>query len=220
VLGDLVTMKINDVLNEGPLDFARKVGAGIKGAVQGAKQGNKDVTGIVPGAIAGGAQAMQRSQQQADIIDHAKRMMPYWQKKVQALAASGEDMNNPAKYQEHFQNWLSTEGFPGNKDFSSLGRINPANPTDVLNYLTKAVAMDMAGTATPKPGGAETTGDAPAAPAAQPSPAPAAAPAAPAPKFNSPQQVVDSMIKSLPPDWLPAITAELLKRQKVGATPK
>lgn len=68
----------------------------------------------------------------------------------------------------------------------------------------------------------------PAAPvkAAEPAPAPqkpvepvtppAATPAAS--KYASPTEVVDALIKFVPKDWLPQITAELLKRQSVTAT--
>jgi hypothetical protein len=47
-------------------------------------------------------------------------------------------------------------------------------------------------------------------------------PAAPAPavKYKSPLEVVDAIINTMPKDWLPEITAELLKRQRVSATKK
>jgi hypothetical protein len=62
---------------------------------------------------------------------------------------------------------------------------------------------------------------APAAPAATKAPvAPPPAPAPTAPKYASPQQVVDALMKDLPKDWLPEITSELLKRQRVSATKK
>jgi hypothetical protein len=56
----------------------------------------------------------------------------------------------------------------------------------------------------------------PVAPA--PTPTPAAAPAAPAARYSTPTEAVDALIKSVPKDWLPQITTELLKRQSVSAT--
>jgi hypothetical protein len=56
------------------------------------------------------------------------------------------------------------------------------------------------------------------APAAAVRPAPTAAPTAA--KYSSPMQVVDAIMREMPKDWLPEITAELLKRQRVTATKK
>jgi hypothetical protein len=53
------------------------------------------------------------------------------------------------------------------------------------------------------------------APAAKPAAKPAAAPAA---RYSTPTEAVDALIKSVPKDWLPQITTELLKRQSVSAT--
>lgn len=65
---------------------------------------------------------------------------------------------------------------------------------------------------------APATATTPAAEPQQPvsTPAPAATPAAN--KYASPTEVVDALIKFVPKDWLPQITAELLKRQSVTAT--
>jgi hypothetical protein len=56
------------------------------------------------------------------------------------------------------------------------------------------------------------------APAAAVQPAPAATPAAA--KYSSAMQAVDTIMREVPKDWLPEITAELLKRQRVTATKK
>ena len=58
-----------------------------------------------------------------------------------------------------------------------------------------------------------------AQPTAQPAPTPAAEPPTPKTnKYSSPSEVVDAIIKTIPKDWLPQITSELLKRQTVSAT--
>ena len=54
---------------------------------------------------------------------------------------------------------------------------------------------------------------------AQPTAQPAAEPPTPKTnKYSSPSEVVDAIIKTIPKDWLPQITSELLKRQTVSAT--
>lgn len=60
---------------------------------------------------------------------------------------------------------------------------------------------------------------APPAQPVQPTTPPAAEPPAPRTnKYSSPVEVVDAIIKTIPKDWLPQITSELLKRQTVSAT--
>jgi hypothetical protein len=61
----------------------------------------------------------------------------------------------------------------------------------------------------------------PAAPTqfVQPTTPPTTEPPAPRTnKYSSPVEVVDAIIKTIPKDWLPQITSELLKRQTVSAT--
>lgn len=68
---------------------------------------------------------------------------------------------------------------------------------------------------------AQPTAVEPAAPtqSVQPTTPPAAEPSAPRTnKYSSPAEVVDAIIKTIPKDWLPQITSELLKRQTVSAT--
>jgi hypothetical protein len=68
---------------------------------------------------------------------------------------------------------------------------------------------------------AEPTAVEPAAPtqSVQPTTPPAAEPSASKTnKYSSPAEVVDAIIKTIPKDWLPQITSELLKRQTVSAT--
>ena len=188
-------MKINDVITEGPVWDA------VKGAAKGAAQGWKPTGGgAIPNAIAGATQAFQQGQGQADMNAEVKGMLPYWQQKVQALQSSGINMGDKATYQQYFQDWMTKEGFPGNKDFSQLGDLPSVNPMEIQKYLSKAVAMNRSGVAQAKapvttPAAAATT---PAAgmsgkfakarrttraqPTAAPAPTPTStAPAAPAP---------------------------------------
>lgn len=56
-------------------------------------------------------------------------------------------------------------------------------------------------------------------PAAEPTVAPTPASSTSASnKYKSPLEVVNAIMNTMPKDWLPEITAELLKRQRVGAT--
>jgi hypothetical protein len=166
----------------------------VKGAAKGAAQGFKTGTGAIPTAVAGAKQAFQQGQGQADMNAEVKGMLPYWQQKVQALQSSGINMGDKATYQQYFQDWMTKEGFPGNKDFSQLGDLPSVDPIEIQKYLSKAVAMNRSGVAQAK---------APAAAVAQPAspgiggkfakakrtvrtqptaaPAPAPAPATPAP---------------------------------------
>lgn len=55
---------------------------------------------------------------------------------------------------------------------------------------------------------------------ATPAPTPAATPTPAVPEYSNPEQVVDALMKTMPKDWLPEITALLLKRQRISATKK
>ena len=178
------------------------VGRLERGAGKGAAQGFKTGTGAIPTAVAGAKQAFQQGQGQADMNAEVKGMLPYWQQKVQALQSSGINMGDKATYQQYFQDWMTKEGFPGNKDFSQLGDLPSVDPIEIQKYLSKAVAMNRSGVAqskAPAPAAAATT---PAAgmgskftkakrtPKPQPSATPAPAPApAPAPTNTAPNWV-------------------------------
>jgi hypothetical protein len=143
-------MKINDVITEGPIwNSIKQVGAGVKGAV---------ANPTTP--FAGATQASARSAGQSDMNAQVKGMMPYWQKQVQALQAGGTNMADTAEYQQQLQDWMTNSGFPGNKDFTGVGKLASTNTADVRNYLAKAVAMNMSGQAKSKsePAAEPTTG--------------------------------------------------------------
>ena len=95
-----------------------------------------------------------------------------------------------------------------------------------VNDSVISSAFDAVGVPVPSFVSSATT---PAQPTAQPAAEPAAItqptaqPAAEPPtpktnKYSSPSEVVDAIIKTIPKDWLPQITSELLKRQTVSAT--
>jgi len=67
-----------------------------------------------------------------------------------------------------------------------------------------------------------TTASTPAPTPASAAPAPMTAPATPTPatKFKTPEEMVDAILALAPPNWLPTITAELLKKQSVAGRKK
>jgi Ca-activated chloride channel family protein len=134
-------MKINEVtdkqLEEGPIDFAKQVGAGIKGIGQGAA-GGKGVLGKVAGLATGaklGWQAQGRENKQLDLI-----------KKVTGNASKDWD--------EMSQNIKSSTGKPPTADdavawFTKFSGTSPsiapagANPTQINQWLQKEISGYM-----------------------------------------------------------------------------
>jgi hypothetical protein len=116
--------------------------------------------------------------------------------------------------------WAGMRNDPTTENLSRMLVASGVSPKVVRDTLRRNVPQ---GPANPNPTRVRQPSTAPAAPApAAPAPAaPAPAPAlTAAPKYASPQQVVDALMKDMPKDWLPEITAELLKRQRVSATKK
>ena len=112
-------MKSNEVVQEGPLDFAAKVGAGIGGMVS------------PTGSFAGGYQSKAAEQK---LTDHAKRTFPAWNQAVVNLKQQGvQDPDLPRQMQA----WLS-------KAFELQMPAYPAPALDdktTMEYLKKAWAM-------------------------------------------------------------------------------
>jgi hypothetical protein len=124
-------MKIKDVepLNEGPLDFAKKV------------------AGAIASPIKTASQAMDRSAGNAQLDDLTKRMMVNWQAQVAAQNAAGNPMTDPKIYQQKMLKWFSTAAF--GKDLGvitqAMGPLPGVGAGPVNNYLRKAIALNQAG---------------------------------------------------------------------------
>lgn len=143
-------MKIKDVeqLNEGPLDFAKKV------------------AGAIASPIKTASQAMDRSAGNAQVDAITKKLMAAWQQQVAAQNAAGQPMNDAAVYQQKMLKWMSTAAFK--KDLGvitqAMGPLTGVDAGSVNNYLRKAVGLHMAGefeggSGAPAPtGGADPTG--------------------------------------------------------------
>ena len=114
--------------------------------------------------------------------------------------------------------WAGMRNDPTTDNLSRMLVASGVSPKVVRDTLRRNVPQ---GPANPNPTRVRPPSTTPAAPVA-PAPAPVAtkASAAPAPKYASPQQVVDALMRDMPKDWLPEITSELLKRQRVSATKK
>jgi hypothetical protein len=124
-------MKIKDVepLNEGPLDFAKKV------------------AGAIASPIKTASQAMDRSAGNAQLDSITKKLMASWQQQVAAQNAAGQPMNDVAVYQQKMLKWFSTAAFK--KDLGvitqAMGPLTGVGAGPVNNYLRKAVGLHMAG---------------------------------------------------------------------------
>jgi len=124
-------MKIKDVepLNEGPLDFAKKV------------------AGAIASPIKTASQAMDRSAGNAQLDSITKKLMAAWQQQVAAQNAAGQPMNDAAVYQQKMLKWFSTAAFK--KDLGvitqAMGPLTGVGAGPVNNYLRKAVGLHMAG---------------------------------------------------------------------------
>jgi len=122
-------MKSNDIINEGPLDFAKKVGGGISGAVSG--------TGFASGYGAA------KSEIQATQVHNmtADRMFQDWAKVTAGLKAAGQ----PVK-PEDLQAWIT-------KRFGGVRTTMPADlgNNSVLKFIRAEVGAYNAGLPAPAP---------------------------------------------------------------------
>ena len=103
--------------------------------------------------------------------------------------------------------WAGMRNDPTTENLSRMLIASGVSPKVVRDTLRRNIPQGPAAPPVVKP----------TAPAAAPAAAPAPTPTS---KYASPQQVVDALMKDMPKDWLPEITAELLKRQRVSATKK
>ena len=114
--------------------------------------------------------------------------------------------------------WAGMRNDPTTENLSRMLIASGVSPKVVRDTLRRNVPQGPAAPPVVKPTATPAPTPAPA-PAPTPTPAPAPAPT-PTSKYASSQQVVDALMKDMPKDWLPEITAELLKRQRVSATKK
>ena len=142
-------MKSNEIIREGPLDFAKRVGAGIKGAM--------DTTSDF-------RTGYQQAGAEQQLADYAKKSYPAWNQAIVALRQQGVPEPQLGK---ELQDWATDYFGVQAPAFSG-----PVNSQSSMEYLKKLWAMKMyqrkpaagAGGAQPAAGGAQ-----PAAAAGQPS---------------------------------------------------
>ena len=131
-------MKINEVttkqLDEGPLDFAKKVGAGIKGAYQGLKAGG--LGGVGAGAQAGYRTAGAAQAQSTKIKTIAGQALDKWAAYNQNIKTSTGADATP----EQATGWFTQ--FMGRAPASPPPAGN--NPVQIQQWLTKEISGYMA----------------------------------------------------------------------------
>jgi hypothetical protein len=161
-------MKINEVthkqVDEGPIDFAKKVGAGIKGAYQGLKAGG--LGNIGAGAKAGYQATGAAQAQTAKVKTVASQALQKWAAYNQNIKMSTGADATP----EQAVAWLAQ--FMGQQPRTP----KPAgsNPAQIQQWLQQEIAGYIAQKETPQ-------GTAPQAATQQPAPTPGAPPATPMP---------------------------------------
>ena len=131
------------------------------------------------------------------------------------MSALGKVMKPKIKADKLQTIWTGMRNEPTTDNLSRMLIQSGVNPKVVRDTLRRNVPQ---GPANPNP--TQIKQPIPAAPAATAPAATAPAATAPAAKYTNPQQVVDALMRDIPKSWLPTITAELLKRQQVGAVKK
>lgn len=121
-------MKSNEIVQEGPLDFISKVGAGIKGMAS-------------PGSTFSTGYQQKASQQQLDA--YAKKSYPAWNQAIVSLRQEG--IPEPQLGAE-LQNWATT--YFGFKAPPFTGVVNATNS---MEYLKKLWGMKISPRAKPAP---------------------------------------------------------------------
>lgn len=228
-------MKINEILNEGPLDFARKVGAGFKGLQQGGLAGAK------AGYTAQGAtqaqagvnkkvlaSALERFNQFAAPIIAAGQQVSIQQAQAWFTKFSGVSPTSAPKSTDAvgIQQWLTTEilAYMAAKASSTGTGVTKGQQIELNSQIYK---WDGTGWRTAKGTyptntiGQQLTQMAVAgqgAPMQQSTPAiqTQTTSALPQGEAKSPTDVVNRLFK-LHPDWVPEITKQLLNKQSVTA---
>lgn len=130
-------MKINEVLIEGPLDFARKVGAGIAGAAQGLA-GGSPVAGAQAGYQAKGAAIAQ----QEKIKKVTANALQKWAAHAQTIKSAGRQ----ATAQDAVSWFTQLSG--GNQPATTPTGVSPAQ---ISPWLSKEIANYMAAKASAQP---------------------------------------------------------------------
>lgn len=123
-------MKSNEIVQEGPLDFISKVGAGIKGMAS-------------PGSTFSTGYQQKASQQQLDA--YAKKSYPAWNQAIVSLRQEG--IPEPQLGAE-LQNWATTYFDLGFKAPPFTGAVNATNS---MEYLKKLWGMKISPRAKPAP---------------------------------------------------------------------
>lgn len=117
------------------------------------------------------------------------------------------------KFFKKSNSWIS----PDNQPVKNQKNIQKLNLLWAEKSDSEKPAAPTSAAPTTKPTAAPTTSS---ATAAKPPATPTPATPAPATKFKTPEEMVDAILALAPPNWLPTITAELLKKQSVAGRKK
>lgn len=132
-------MKINEILNEGPLDLLQKAGGAIKGlargGIGGAVQGYQDVK---QQQVA--TQAAKASTQAAN--QNIKIELGKWNQYAAQRGASS-DMKNPEVFRSELQQWANSR-YPSAKNAIDVSKVNPTSASTVSKYITDMYNTAMA----------------------------------------------------------------------------
>lgn len=214
-------MRAKEFVTEGPLDYLKSAGQAVAGAVQGVKTGwtaqqaankfnnnvkftaneaFKDWSGVMSSLDIANMTSEQIS---AELVNFSNRAFG---DKVHNSQIPAPRLNSVTD-RNAMANYLKARSAEYWRAHAAQGR-STTNPVTGLRGPIAAPTAPTAPTAT-----------APTAPTKQrkePTIPPAEAPT----KYRSPDDVVTAIIKTVPANWLPDITAKLLARQRVQATPK
>jgi len=227
-------MRAKEFVTEGPLDYLKSAGQAVAGAVQGVKTGwtaqqaankfnnnvkftaneaFKDWSGVMSSLDIANMTSEQIS---AELVNFSNRAFG---DKVHNSQIPAPRLNSVTD-RNAMANYLKARSAEYWRAHAAQGR-SATNPVTGLRGPIAAPTAPTAPTATAPTATAPTapTATAPTAPTKQrkePTIPPAEAPT----KYRSPDDVVTAIIKTVPANWLPDITAKLLARQRVQATPK
>jgi len=219
-------MRAKEFVTEGPLDYLKSAGQAVAGAVQGVKTGwtaqqaankfnnnvkftaneaFKDWSGVMSSLDIANMTSEQIS---AELVNFSNRAFG---DKVHNSQIPAPRLNSVTD-RNAMANYLKARSAEYWRAHAAQGR----STTNPVTGLRGPIAAPTAPTAPTATAPTATAATAPTKQRKEPTIPPAEAPT----KYRSPDDVVTAIIKTVPANWLPDITAKLLARQRVQATPK
>ena len=219
-------MRAKEFVTEGPLDYLKSAGQAVAGAVQGVKTGwtaqqaankfnnnvkftaneaFKDWSGVMSSLDIANMTSEQIS---AELVNFSNRAFG---DKVHNSQIPAPRLNSVTD-RNAMANYLKARSAEYWRAHAAQGR----SATNPVTGLRGPIAAPTAPTAPTATAPTATAATAPTKQRKEPTIPPAEAPT----KYRSPDDVVTAIIKTVPANWLPDITAKLLARQRVQATPK